>query len=97
MPNYMLDVISVLGLLRWLSGKESPSKQETRVQLLGWEDPLEKERATHPNILAWEIQRTEEPSGLQSVGWQRFGYDLNGTPLQYIHGKIPWMEEPGRL
>ena len=67
MPNYMLDVISMLGPLRWLSGKESPSKQETGVQLLGWEDP-QKERATHPNILAWEIQRTEKPGGLQSMG-----------------------------
>lgn len=58
MPNYMLDVISMLGPLRWLSGKESPSKQETEVQLLGWEDP-QKERAATPIFLAWEIQRTE--------------------------------------
>ena len=44
--------------------------QETRVRSLGWEDPLEKEMATHSSILAWEISWTEEPSGLQSTGLQ---------------------------
>ena len=39
--------------------------QETRVQSLGWEDPLEEEMATHSGILAWEIPWTEEPGGLQ--------------------------------
>ena len=42
--------------------------QETQVQPLGWEDPLEKEMATHSSILAWEIPWTEEPGGLQSIG-----------------------------
>ena len=42
--------------------------QETQVWLLSWEDPLGKERATHSSILAWEIPRTEEPGGLQSMG-----------------------------
>ena len=41
--------------------------QETRVQSLGWEDPLEKEMATHSSILAWRIPWTEEPGGLQSM------------------------------
>ena len=41
--------------------------QETQVQLLGWEDSLEEEIATHSGILAWEIPWTEEPGGLQSV------------------------------
>ena len=41
------------------------------VRSLGLEDPLEKETATHSNILAWEIPRTEEPGGLQSMGSQR--------------------------
>ena len=45
--------------------------QETRVQFLGREDPLEKEMATHSSILAWEIPSTEEPGGLQSTGWQK--------------------------
>ena len=39
-------------------------------QILGWKDPLEKEMATHSSILAWEIQWTEEPGGLQSKGSQ---------------------------
>ena len=38
-----------------------------RVQALGWEDPLEKEMATHSSILAWRIPWTEEPCGLQSI------------------------------
>ena len=41
--------------------------QEARVQSLGWEDSLEKEMATHSNILAWKIPQTEEPGGLQSM------------------------------
>ena len=40
-----------------------PAMWETRVQSLGWEDPLEKEIATHSRILAWKIPRTEEPGG----------------------------------
>ena len=45
-----------------------PSAQETRVQSLGWEVPLEKEMATHSSILAWRIPRIEKSGGLQSVG-----------------------------
>ena len=41
-----------------------------KVRSLGWEDPLEKEMATHSTIPAWEIPRTEEPGGLQSMGSQ---------------------------
>ena len=44
--------------------------QETWVRFLGREDPLEKEMATHSDILAWRIPWTEEPGGLQSVGLQ---------------------------
>ena len=47
--------------------KNPPAMQETRVQSPGQEDPLEKEMAIHSSILAWEILRTEEPDGLQSV------------------------------
>ena len=50
--------------------KNLPAIQESRVQSLGWEDSLEKEMATHSSILAWEISRTEEPGGLQSMGLQ---------------------------
>ena len=49
--------------------------QETWVRSLSWEDPLEKEMATHSSIPAWEIPWTEEPGGLQSIGLQRVGYD----------------------
>ena len=49
--------------------------QETQVQSLGWEDPLEKEMATHSSILAWKIPWTEEPGNLQSVGLQRVRQD----------------------
>ena len=48
--------------------KNLPAMQETQVQSLGQEDPLEKEMATHSSILAWEIPWTEEPGGLQSIG-----------------------------
>ena len=51
--------------------KNLPAMQETQVQSLGQEDPLEKEMVTHSNILAWSIPRTEEPGGLQSMGSQR--------------------------
>ena len=44
--------------------------QETWVGSLGEEDPLEEEMATHSRILAWEIPWTEEPGGLQSMGWR---------------------------
>ena len=47
-----------------------PAIRETWVQSLGWEDPLEKETATHSSILAWKIPWTEEPGGLQSMGSQ---------------------------
>ena len=49
--------------------------QEMWVQSLGWEDPLEKEMATHFSILAWKIPWTEEPGGLQPMGSQRDGHD----------------------
>ena len=49
--------------------------RETWVQSLGWEDPLEKEIATHSSILAWRIPRTEESGRLQSTGSQKVGHD----------------------
>ena len=48
---------------------------QTWVLSLGWEDPLEKEMATHSSILAGEIPWTEEPGGLQSMGLQSVGHD----------------------
>ena len=55
--------------------KNLPAMRETQVQSLGGEDPLEKEMATHSNILAWRIPWTEEPGGLQSMGSQRVGHN----------------------
>ena len=52
-----------------------PAMQETLVQSLSWEDPLEKEMATHSSILAWRIPWMEEPGGLESTGSQRVGHD----------------------
>ena len=53
--------------------KNLPAMQETQVQYLGWEDPLEKGMATHSNILAWRILWTEDPRGLQSTRSQIVG------------------------
>ena len=53
------------------SVKNLPAVQETQVGSLGWEDPLEKEMATHSSILAW----TEKPGGLQSMRSQQVGHD----------------------
>ena len=55
--------------------KNLPAMQEAQVQFLGWEDPLEKEMATHSSILARKIPWTEEPGELQSMGSQRVGHD----------------------
>ena len=49
--------------------------RETWVRSLGWEDPLEKEMATHSRILAWKIPWTEERGRLQSMGSQTVGHD----------------------
>ena len=49
---------------------------ETQIQYLGWEDPLEKEMATHSSVHAWKIPWTEEPGGLQFMGSQRAGHNL---------------------
>ena len=59
--------------------KNLPAMQEMQgmpVHSLGWDDPLEKEMATHSSILAWEIPWTEEPGGLQSMGSQRVRHDV---------------------
>ena len=55
----------------WLSGKESAAMQERRFPSLGREDPLEEGMATQSSILGWEIPWTEEPGGLQFMGWQK--------------------------
>ena len=52
------------------SVKNLPAMQDTQIQFLSWEDPLEKEMAIHSSILAWKIPWTEEPGRLQSMGLQ---------------------------
>jgi len=66
--------------------KNPPAMQETWVQPLVWEDPLEKGMATHSSILAWRIPWTEELGGLQSMESQRVEYDC-----------ATFMHFPGRL
>ena len=55
--------------------KDLPPMQETEVQSLGQEDPMEEEIATHSRILPWEMPRIEEPGGLHSMGSKRVGHD----------------------
>ena len=55
--------------------KRLPTMRETRVQFLGWDDPLEKEMTIHSSTLAWKIPWTEKPGRLQSMGSQRVGHD----------------------
>ena len=64
-----------MGFFSGSAVKNLPAKQETWVQPLGQEDPLENEMATHSSVLAWEIPWTEEPGRLQSMGSQRVGHD----------------------
>ena len=59
--------------------KHLSTMRETRVRALGWEDPLEKEMATHFSIIAWKISWTEEPGRLQSMGSQRVGHEFTLT------------------
>ena len=83
------DVLAFIGKINqgpvWLSdlGKVTGSEGKASAcdakypssRSLGWEDPLEKEMATHSSILAWRIPWTEEPGGLQSMGSQIVGHD----------------------
>ena len=59
--------------------RKLPAMQETQVQSLVWEDPLEKCMATHSSILAWRIPWTEDPGGLQSMGSQRVRHNQATT------------------
>ena len=55
--------------------KKPPAMQETQLQSLGWEGPLEEEMTTHSNTVVWEIPWTEEPGELQSMRLQRVRHD----------------------
>ena len=74
----LYDPVYIYSFPGGASGKELVCQQETQelpVWPLGWEDPLEEERATHSSIRAWRIPWTEEPGRLQSIGLQRVGHD----------------------
>ena len=89
--------------------KRLPAMQETRVRSLGWEDPLEKEMATHSSILDWRIPGTGEPGGLPSMGLHRVRHDWSdlacmhalekemATHSSILAWRIPWKEEPEGL
>ena len=68
-------VLATLASLAVQRVKCLPAMQETWVQSLGQEDPLEKEMATHSRTLAWKIPLTEKPGSLQSMGSQRVGHN----------------------
>ena len=70
LPNAIFGASLVAQLV-----KNLPAMQETPVLLLGQEDPLQEEMATHSSILAWKSPRTEELGRLESVGLQRVGHD----------------------
>ena len=68
--------------------KRLPAMWETQVRSLGWEDPLEKEMATHSSTLAWRIPWTEEPGRLWSMGSQRVRHDFTFTFHYSLEGKL---------
>jgi len=79
---FKLNYKNLLGILKQIGAslvaqmvKGLPAVRETWVQSLGWEDPLEKEMATHSGILALKITWMEEPGRLQSMGSQRVGHN----------------------
>ena len=65
--------------------KYMPTMQETQIQFLGQDDPLEKGMAIHSSILAWRIPWTEEPGRLQSMGLQRVGHDWATDQWTSVH------------
>ena len=71
-----MAVLLCLASLVAQMGNRLSAMQETQVQSLSWEDPLEKEMAAHSkSVLAWRISWTAEPGRLSSMGSQRVGYD----------------------
>ena len=93
----------LVGFLGCTSSEESSCQcrrhNETWVQSLGWEDPLEEGMATHCSILAWRIPWTKEPGGLQSMGSQRVGQDWSDLAQKHIQGQnknYSTLKEPGK-
>ena len=71
----VLCCVIIVTFLMAQTVKRLSTMREARVRALGWEDPLEKEIATHSSTIAWKIPWTEEPGRLQSMGSQRAGHD----------------------
>ena len=71
--------------------------QETEVQSLGQEDPLEEGIATHSSILAWKIPWTEEPSSLQSIASQRVRHDWSTHTCAMYYHKFRYIEMTERI
>ena len=74
-----------MGFLDGSAVKNLPAKQKNWVRSLCWEDPLEKEMATHSSTLAWEVPWTEEPGGIQSLGSQSdpMNHSMPGLPVHH--------------
>ena len=88
----ILVLITALTSLVAQTVKRLSTMQETRVQSLGWEDPLEKEKAIHSSTIAWKIPWTQEPGRLQSMGSQRVRHDW-ATSLSlftFLHWRRKW-------
>ena len=78
--------------------KNLPAMQETWVQSLDQEDPLEMGMATHSSVLAWKIGWADEPGGLQSMGSQRVGHWVTNTftfnEIMYLDNDHQWIQNP---
>ena len=74
-PGILYIVVCMWASLVAQRLKRLPGMRETWVRSLGWEDPLEKETATHSSTLAWRIPWRAEPGRLRSMGSQRVGHD----------------------
>ena len=85
---YFKRTLKCTGFPGGSDSKESASMQEIWVWFLDWEDPLEKEMATHSSILAWRISWTEGPGGLQSTGLQRVGHSWATNTHTQVHTAV---------
>ena len=74
----------------WRAHLPMQEMQETWVRSLSWEDPLKKEMATHSSIHAWRFPWTEEPGGVQFMGWQRVWHDwaTNTHSLRFLQSLV---------
>ena len=73
--DFIINFKPAFPVTQWVKNPPAVQEtQETQVQSLVWERPLEEGMATHSSILAWKIPRTEEPGGVRSLGSQRVGH-----------------------